>query len=63
MGGAGDCAELPKGFGEWLKKRLEAGLNGLVIVENTSGQFFVESFFFHRFYSVVLGVWNTWAFS
>ena len=47
MGGACNCAELPEGLRGVVEERLdlEAGLNGLVTVENTSGQFFVVSFF------------------
>ena len=65
MGGAGDCAELPEGLRGVVEERLdlEAGLNGLVIVENTLGQFLLCDFFINRFFSVVLGVWDAWTFS
>ena len=63
MGGTGDCAELPEGLRGVVKERLEARPNGLVIVEITSGQFLSCHFFVHRFFRVVLGVWDVWAFS
>ena len=49
MGGIGDCAELPEGL-RGVVERLKAGFNGLVIVENMSGQFFVVSFFRPQFF-------------
>ena len=52
MGGVGDCAELPEELRGVVEKRLEAGLNGLVIVGNMSGQFLSCHFFVHRFFLV-----------
>ena len=46
-GGGGDCAELPEGFQGVVEERLVAGFNGLVMVENTSGQFLPCLFFVH----------------
>ena len=63
MGGADDCVELPEGLRGVVEERLEAGLNGLVTVENMSGQFLSCHFVVHRFFSVVLGVWDAWPFS
>ena len=50
VGRTGDCAELPEGLRGVFEERLEAGLNGLVIVENTSGDFLSCHFFVHRFF-------------
>ena len=40
-----DSAELQEGFQGVVEERLVAGFNGLVMVENTSGQFLSRHFF------------------
>ena len=62
MGGAGDSAELPEGLRGVIEERLEAGLNELVM-KTRQDNFCRVIFFVHRFFSVLLVVWDAWVFS
>ena len=43
--GEGDCVELPEGFQGVVEEKLVARFNGMVMVDNTSGQFLSCHFF------------------